>query len=50
MIVLGIILILLGAFVAGLGFLLWIGVGVLILGLILNLVPMGEGGRRWRYY
>ena len=45
----GIVLILLGLFVAGLGWMLWAGIIVLVLGLVLGFVPMGEG-RRWRYY
>lgn len=46
MIVLGIILILLGLFVASIKFLLWIGIVLLVVGLILNLVPIGGSRRR----
>lgn len=46
MIVLGIILILLGLFVASIKFLLWIGIILLVVGLILNLVPIGGSRRR----
>lgn len=46
MIILGIILILLGLFVASIKFLLWIGIILLIIGLVLNLVPIGGSRRR----
>lgn len=46
MIVLGIILILLGLFVASVKFLLWLGIVLLIVGLVLNLVPIGGPRRR----
>ncbi len=46
MIVLAIILILLGLFVASIKFLLWIGIVVLVVGLILNFVPIGGSRRR----
>lgn len=46
MIVLGIILILLGLFVASVKFLLWLGIVLLIVGLVLNLVPIGGSRRR----
>lgn len=46
MIVLAIILILLGLFVASIKFLLWIGIVLLVVGLILNLVPIGGSRRR----
>jgi len=45
-IVLGIILILLGLFVASVKFLLWLGIVLLIVGLVLNLVPIGGSRRR----
>ena len=45
MIVLGIILILLGLFIASVKFLLWIGIVVLIIGLVVNLLPI-RGSRR----
>lgn len=50
MLVLAAIMILLGLFIPGLGWLLWIGIGFAIVGLILNLMPMGENPKRWRYY
>jgi hypothetical protein len=43
-----IILILLALFVPQAAFLLWFGIGLLVLGLILNLVPIN--GTRRRYY
>ena len=46
MIVLGIILILLGLFVASIKFLLWLGIVLLVVGLILNLIPIGGARRR----
>lgn len=46
MIVLGIILILLGLFVASIKFLLWLGIVLLVVGLILNLIPIGGSRRR----
>lgn len=55
MILIGVILILVGLFVAGWSILLWIGIGVVVVGLILNLGYLGPGPaegqrRRWRYY
>jgi len=47
-IVLGVILIILSLLFAGLKILFWIGVLLLVAGLILNLVPVG--GTRRRYY
>ncbi len=47
MIVLGIILILIG-WLASISILLWLGVVLLIVGLILNFVPIG--GTRRRFY
>ncbi|NHN57328.1 hypothetical protein G9U51_16275 [Calidifontibacter sp. DB0510] len=46
MIALGVILIILGLLVASLKFLLWIGIVLLIVGLVLNLVPIGGTRRR----
>ena len=46
MVVLGLILLLLGLFVVGLHVLVTIGVIVLIVGLVLNLVPVGGTRRR----
>ncbi len=48
MVVLGIILLLIGLLVASLKILLWIGLVLIIVGLILNFVPIG--GTRRRYY
>jgi hypothetical protein len=48
MVILGLILIVLGLFLAGAKWLLIVGSVVLILGLILNMVPVG--GTRRRYY
>lgn len=48
MIVLGIIFILLGIFVASIKFLLWLGIVVLIVGRVLNLVPIGGSAARHR--
>lgn len=48
MIILGIILIVVALVVESLKVLLWIGIALLVLGLILNFVPMG--GRRRRFY
>lgn len=48
MVVLGIILLLIGLLVASLHVLLWIGLVLIIVGLILNFVPIG--GTRRRYY
>ena len=48
MVILGIVLVLLGALL-DIGILIPIGVVVLVVGLVLNFVPMGAGPRR-RYY
>lgn len=48
MIVIALVLIALGLFLPGWGMALWIGLGVLIVGLILNLAP--RDGVRWRYW
>lgn len=45
MIVLGIILAIVG-YLIGLSILLWLGVALIIIGLILNFVPLGAGGAR----
>lgn len=50
MLVIAAVMILLGLFVAGLGWLLWVGIGFGLVGLILNLAPRGENPKRWRYY
>ena len=47
MVILGVILIILGLVVASLHLLLWIGIVLLIAGLILNLVPIGGTRRRF---
>jgi hypothetical protein len=47
-IILGIILIVVGLFVASLKFLLWVGIVLLVVGLVLNFVPIG--GRRRRIF
>ena len=47
MVVLGLILLLLGLFVAGLKILVTIGIILLIVGLVMNLVPIGGTRRRW---
>jgi hypothetical protein len=47
MVILGIILILIG-WLASISILLWIGVALVIVGLILNFVPIG--GTQRRYY
>lgn len=51
MVVLGIILALIG-FVAGISILLWIGVALIIIGLVLNFVPLGgyRGPVRGHWY
>lgn len=46
MVILGIILILLGLFVASLKVLLWIGIALLVIGAVVNLVPIGGTRRR----
>jgi hypothetical protein len=46
MIVLGIILALIGYF-ATIPVLLWIGIVLLVIGLIVNFVPLGGSTRRW---
>ena len=48
MVVLGIILVIVGLFVASLKILLTIGIILLVVGLVLNFVPIG--GRRRRLY
>jgi len=47
-ITLGVILLILALLVPALKVLLWVGVVLLIVGLVLNLVPIG--GKRRRYY
>ena len=47
MVVLGLILLLLGLFVAGLKILVTIGIILLIVGLVMNLVPIGGTRRRY---
>ena len=47
MIALAVILILVGLFVASLKILLTIGVILLVVGLVLNFVPIGGRRRRW---
>jgi len=47
MVILGVVLIILGLLVAGLHLLLWIGIALVIIGLILNLVPLGGSTHRW---
>jgi hypothetical protein len=46
MIILGIILALIG-WIASISILLWIGVILVIVGLVLNFVPIGGSTRRW---
>ena len=46
MIVLGIILTLVGLLVSSLHVLLWIGIVLLVVGLVLNFVPIGGSRRR----
>ncbi len=46
MVVLGIILLLLGLLVASLHVLLWIGIVLLVIGAVVNLVPIGGSRRR----
>ncbi len=46
MIILGIILAVIG-WLASISILLWIGVALVIVGLILNFVPIGGSTRRW---
>ena len=48
MVIVGIVLIILGLVVASLHFLLWIGVALLVIGLVLNFLPIG--GERRRVY
>lgn len=50
MIILALVLIALGLFLPGWGIALWIGLGVLVVGLFLNFAPRGEGARRGRYW
>lgn len=47
MVVLGLILLLIGLFVAGLKILVTIGIILLIVGLVVNLIPIGGSRRRW---
>lgn len=47
MVILGIILALIGAFVPNLGFLIWLGIALAILGLLLNFVPIGGAPHRF---
>lgn len=47
MVVLGLVLLLIGLFVAGLKVLVTIGIILLIVGLVVNLVPIGGSRRRW---
>jgi len=46
MVILGLILALVG-WIAGISILLWIGVILIIVGLVLNFVPIGGSTRRW---
>ncbi|MEO8749983.1 hypothetical protein V3G39_00490 [Dermatophilaceae bacterium Sec6.4] len=46
MIVLGIILIVLALLVASVKFLLWVGIVLLVIGVVINLVPIGGSRRR----
>ncbi len=46
MVVLGIILLIIGIFVASLNVLLWIGLILIIVGLVLNFLPIGGSRRR----
>ena len=46
MVILGIILAVIG-WIASISILLWIGVALIIIGLVLNFVPMGGSTRRW---
>ncbi len=46
MIILGIILAVIG-WLASISILLWIGVALVIVGLVLNFVPIGGSTRRW---
>jgi drug/metabolite transporter (DMT)-like permease len=46
MIILGIILAVIG-WLASISILLWIGVALIIVGLVLNFVPIGGSTRRW---
>ena len=46
MVILGIILALIG-WIASISILLWIGVALIIIGLVLNFVPIGGSTRRW---
>jgi membrane protein implicated in regulation of membrane protease activity len=52
MVILGVILLVLALLVTSLHFLLWIGVALIIIGLILNFVPLGSDRttRRRRIY
>lgn len=46
MVILGIVLALIGL-IASISILLWIGVVLIIVGLVLNFVPIGGSTRRW---
>lgn len=46
MVVLGIILAVIGL-IASISILLWIGVALIIIGLVMNFVPIGGATRRW---
>jgi hypothetical protein len=46
MVILGIILALIG-WIASISILLWIGVILIVVGLVLNFVPVGGSTRRW---
>jgi len=46
MVILGIVLALIG-WIASISILLWVGVALIIIGLVLNFVPMGGSTRRW---
>ncbi|GAA0291991.1 hypothetical protein [Kineococcus aurantiacus] len=46
MIVLGVILLILGLLVPSVHVLLWVGVALIVVGLVLNLVPIGGSRRR----
>lgn len=47
MVILGVILLLLGIFVPAVHFLFIIGIILIIVGLVLNFVPVGGTTRRW---
>jgi hypothetical protein len=47
MVALGLILLLIGLFVAGLKILITLGIVLIVVGLIVNVVPVGGARRRW---